>query len=192
MLLKMNDTKRAIFDSALKEFSLNGYTSATMDDIATNAGVAKGTLYYHFKSKEEIFNFIITEGMNLITQKTVSETERVGDVLSKLRAVCRVQLELVFENKDFLKVVMSQLWGQELRNLELREIIKNYIETLESYLLQAMKEGLIKKGDPNFMAFAFFGTLCSAAVYELMNNDVKNVELVIDQLMDYVLMGIKR
>ena len=50
----MNKTKRLIFYSAIKIFSDLGYRGATMDEIASNAGLAKGTLYYHFTSKEEI------------------------------------------------------------------------------------------------------------------------------------------
>lgn len=57
----MNKTKNLIFKSAIKIFSESGYRGATMDDIAANAGLVKGTLYYHFKSKEEIFNFIVEE-----------------------------------------------------------------------------------------------------------------------------------
>ena len=51
----MNKTKRAIFESAIKVFSKSGYTGATMDEVVAKAGVAKGSLYYHFKSKEELF-----------------------------------------------------------------------------------------------------------------------------------------
>jgi AcrR family transcriptional regulator len=52
----MNKTKNTIFEAAIKVFSSNGYNGATMDDIALNAGVAKGTLYYHFKSKKKFLS----------------------------------------------------------------------------------------------------------------------------------------
>ena len=54
----MNNTKKLIFEAAIKVFSECGYNGAIMDDIASRAGVAKGTLYYHFASKEEIFKFV--------------------------------------------------------------------------------------------------------------------------------------
>lgn len=60
----MNKTKRAIFESAIKVFSNSGYTGATMDEVVARAGVAKGSLYYHFKSKEKLLIFIIKEGIN--------------------------------------------------------------------------------------------------------------------------------
>ena len=117
----MNKTKRAIFDSAIKIFSGSGYDGATMDVIAVNAGVAKGTLYYHFKSKEEIFKYIITEGMNVIMEQIEEVTESEVDSLMKLKILCGVQLSLVHENRDFFKVIMSQLWGREIRHLEIRQ-----------------------------------------------------------------------
>lgn len=187
----MNKTKKVIFQSAIKIFSISGYNGATMDDIALNAGVAKGTLYYHFKSKEEIFNYIITEGMNVIKEEMEEATAREEDVLMKLRTMCKVQLKLVYENKDFFKVIMSQLWGQELRQLELRKSIEEYIQTIEGYLKEAMKHGVVKKGKSSFMAYMLFGTLCSSAVYEVINSDNTDIDELIDSLMSYVLTGIE-
>jgi len=187
----MNKTKKTIFESAIKVFSGSGYDGATMDGIAVNAGVAKGTLYYHFKSKEEIFKYIITEGMNIIIEQIEAATEKEEDSLVKLKALCRVQLSLVYENRDFFKVIMSQLWGQEIRHLQIREVVRVYINIIEKHLKGAMDQGVIKKAETSFMAYTFFGTLCSAAVYELINKDDTDVEDVIDNLMQYILTGIQ-
>lgn len=187
----MNKTKRIIFESAIQVFSKAGYSGATMDDIALNAGVAKGTLYYHFKSKEEIFNYIISTGFDVMKEEVVSAVSAEEDVLSKIRTMCKFQLKLVYENKDFFKVIMSQIWGQELRQLELRKSIEDYLKTIESFLIEAMNHGVIKKGDSNFMSYTFFGTLCSAAVYELIHSDDMNIDRAIDNLMDYIFKGIQ-
>lgn len=185
----MNKTKRAIFESAIKVFSKSGYDGATVDDIAANAGVAKGTLYYHFKSKEEIFRFIITEGMEVIKEELQNVMDKDEDALSKLKNLCRVQLNLVYENKDFFKVIMSQIWGQELRQSELRDILDRYIQRIEEYVKEAIEAGVIKKGEPKFMAYTFFGVLCSAGIYELLNSEESNIEEVIDNLVMYILKG---
>lgn len=187
----MNKTKRAIFDSAIKVFSNSGYNGATMDIIAADAGVAKGTLYYHFKSKEEIFNFIIEQGMAAIKEKIESIAVKQEDILSKIKVLCRVQLGFVYESRDFFKVVMSQLWGQESRQLELRESIKKYINYMKSYLEEAMKQGVVKKGDSYLMAYTLFGTICSATVYELINEDKTDIEELIDNLLGNILNGIQ-
>jgi AcrR family transcriptional regulator len=187
----MNKTKRAIFESAIKVFSKSGYNGATVDDIAANAGVAKGTLYYHFKSKEEIFRFIITEGVEVIKEELENVMNRDEDAFSKLKNLCRVQLNLVYENKDFFKVIMSQIWGQELRQSELRDILDKYIQAIEEYVKEAIEAGVIKKGEPKFMAYTFFGLLCSAGIYELLNSEESNIDEVIDNLVMYILKGIQ-
>lgn len=187
----MNKTKRAIFDSAIKVFSNNGYEGATMDEIASNAGVAKGTLYYYFKSKEEIFKYIITEGMGVIREQLEEEAQKFQDSLSKIKALCRVQLNLVYQNRDFFKVIMSQIWGQEIRQMELRKSIEEYISYIEQYLKEAVDEGTIKKGETSFMAYTFFGTVCSAAVYELINKNTGDIDGIIDNMTSYILTGIE-
>ncbi|MEY8001520.1 TetR/AcrR family transcriptional regulator [Clostridium sp. Mt-5] len=187
----MNNTKRTIFESAIKVFSKNGYSGATMDAIAADAGVAKGTLYYHFKSKEEIFKYIVQEGMNVLKEKIESDSKNVNNSLDKIKILCKVQWGLVYESRDFIKVIMSQLWGQEIRQLELRKCIRSYIIYIQDYLKEAMDDGSIKKCNLSFLAYTLFGTVCSVAVYELMNEDKKDLDDMIENLMSYILNGIK-
>lgn len=186
----MVKTKKAIFDAAIKIFSQSGYDGATMDDISIEAGVAKGTLYYHFKSKEEIFKFIIDEGMKEFNEELKISVDREDDTLDKFRTLCRVQLNLVYNNRDFFKVVMSQLWGKELRQFQLRETMHEYIRYIETYVKDAMNKGIIKQGDPSFIAFTIFGNICSSAVYELLTKVEININNVIDNLIEVTADGI--
>ena len=186
----MNKTKRLIFEAAIKVFSENGYNGATMDDIAVKAGVAKGTLYYHFTSKEEIFKFTIEEGMNIIIDEIETAIALEQTPIDKLKALCKLELSLVYAKKDFFKVLMSQLWGQEARQFELREVIHNYIKYLEKFIKEAMDDGYIKQGETSFIAYTIFGTICSASIYELINHNEADVDDVIDNLMNYILNGI--
>ena len=55
----MNKTKRKIFETSMRLFAEKGYDATSIEDITETVGVAKGTLYYHFTSKEEIFDFLI-------------------------------------------------------------------------------------------------------------------------------------
>ncbi|MBM7872258.1 AcrR family transcriptional regulator [Clostridium pascui] len=187
----MNKTKKAIFESAIKVFSTYGYSGATMDAIAAQAGLAKGTLYYHFNSKEEIFNYIIQEGMNLIKERIQETVDEQSDSLSKLKTLIKVQLNMVYEKRDFFKVIMSQLWGQQSRQLELREVVNEFIKNIETYLERAMNDGFIKKGEKSFMAYTIFGSLCSTAIYDLINEEGINIHDVFENLTEYILSGIQ-
>ncbi len=184
----MNKTKNLIFLSAVKVFSSYGYDGATMDEIAMSAGVAKGTLYYHFKSKEEIFKYIISEGMKLIQEKIDTAANNEDTAINKLKSVFRVQLMLVHRNKDFFKVIASQLWGKELRQFELRNIIENYINSIEVLIDDAIKLGNVKKGNPRLIAYSFIGNLCASSIYEISSGD-EDLEGVVQSMMDYILNG---
>ncbi len=186
----MNKTKRLIFESAILVFSECGYNGSAMDEIASRAGVAKGTLYYHFKNKEDIFKFIITEGLNVMTEEIEEAINAEENPIEKLKALCRIELNLVYKYRDFFKVLMSQLWGEQVRQYELRDQIHNYIQYIEQYIKDAMDGGYLKSGETSFIAYTLFGTLCSASVYEMIHKDKADVEIVIDSLMKYILNGI--
>lgn len=188
--IKVNKTKKLIFESAIKIFSESGYRGATMDDIAANAGLAKGTLYYHFVSKEEIFNFIVEEGIQILQNQVIEIQKEDIDPIDKLIKISRTQLSFLYGYTDFFKVVMSQLWGHEKRQDELREKIRNYIKEIEIDIKEAMNINEIDQGDAEFMSYEFFGTLCSAAVYESIHIEKVDLESIIESTVRFTLKGL--
>ena len=186
----MNKTKNLIFESAIKIFSESGYRGATMDDIAANAGLAKGTLYYHFTSKEEIFNFIVEEGLKILQNQVIEVQEMNIGPIEKLIKICKIQLTFLYGYTDFFKVVMSQLWGNESRQDELRQKIRTYINEIEINIKNAMADNQIQKGDTELIAFQFFGSLCSSAIYESIHIEKISLDNIIDSTIKFTLMGI--
>ena len=186
----MNKTKNLIFESAIKIFSESGYRGATMDDIAANAGLAKGTLYYHFTSKEEIFNFIVEEGLKILQNQVIEVQEMNIGPIEKLIKICKIQLTFLYGYTDFFKVVMSQLWGNESRQDELRQKIRTYINEIEINIKNAMDNGQIEKGDTELIAFQFFGSLCSSAIYESIHIEKISLDNIIESTIKFTLKGI--
>ncbi len=82
----MNRTKKAIFEAAINVFfTTSGYNGSTVDEIASKANVAKGTLYYNFKSKEEIFNFVISKGLEIWHEKLTDIETLEDEPIEKLK-----------------------------------------------------------------------------------------------------------
>jgi TetR/AcrR family transcriptional regulator len=183
----MNRTKKIIFQAAVKAFSNSGYDGATMDEIAANGGLAKGTLYYHFSSKYEIFEYIINQGISIFIDKTQEAMSREKEASEKIRVLCRVQLNLLYEYKDFFKVIMSEIWGLESGHLHIREIIKKYINNIEIYLKEAMDSGIIAKGETSYIAYSFLANIWSAVAYEVINKNMTNIDEVMDNIMTNIL-----
>lgn len=186
----MNRTKKLIFESAIRIFSDCGYRGATMDDIASNAGLAKGTLYYHFTSKEEIFNFIVEEGIQILQDQVLEIQKTEIGPIEKIVKISEIQLRFLYGYTDFFKVVMSQLWGNEKRQDDLRQKIREYIKEIEINIKDAMNEGKIKQGDSELMAYQFFGALCTAAIYESIHIEKIELDNIIRNTVEFTLKGL--
>lgn len=187
----MNKTKKVIFDAAIKAFSEKGYHKATMDEVAKTAGVAKGTLYYHFKSKEDIFNFIIDEGIKIIKEEINDKTMFLEDPNEKFRKICEVQINLIIEYLPFFKTIFSQIWGDEERQSNLRNKLDDYQRLIESYVLEAADSKFINEKNVEIIGFNFIGAMVSTIVYIIINknNDV-NKEMLLETLVEFLIRGI--
>lgn len=130
----MKKTKRKIFETSMKLFSEKGYEATSIEEITATVGVAKGTLYYHFSSKEEIFNFLIEEGMKLLKISIEIKTSKCETTIDKLKAIVLIQLKGIKKYENVLTIVMSQVWGNEPRNVLCKEKVMEYIKVIQNIL----------------------------------------------------------
>ncbi len=99
----MNKTKRKIFETSMKLFAQKGYDATSIEEITATVGVAKGTLYYHFSSKEEIFNFLIEEGIKLLQNSVEIKTAKLDNYIDKIRAIVLIQIKIVAKMRTLLQ-----------------------------------------------------------------------------------------
>ncbi|WKA58780.1 TetR/AcrR family transcriptional regulator [Planococcus shenhongbingii] len=98
--------KLTILNAALQEFAENGYQQASTNRIVKKAGIGKGMLFYYFKSKRELYEYLIEYSMDIIMdeyfmQVDTSET----DLIERLKQAAQVKMKAQLENKqvfDFL------------------------------------------------------------------------------------------
>lgn len=187
----MNKTKKAIFNAAIKVFSIEGYDSATVEEIASEAGVAKGTLYYNFQGKEEIFKFVIDEGMKLIKNEVLDAIKDIDDPLEKLKISAKVQLRYVYNNKEFFRVIMSQIWGDKNRHQEMRQEIRRLVN-INSNRINDITKGKADKDVLKVLGCCFIGVLFSSALYEILYEDQYSENYIVDRFMEYVNFSIEK
>lgn len=188
---EMNKTKKAIFNAAIKVFSIEGYDSATVEEIASEAGVAKGTLYYNFQGKEEIFKFVIDEGMKLIKNEMLDAIKDIDDPLEKLKISAKVQLRYVYNNKEFFRVIMSQIWGDKNRHQEMRQEIRRLVN-INSNRINDITKGKADKDVLEVLGCCFIGVLFSSALYEILYEDQYSENYIVDRFMEYVNFSIEK
>lgn len=79
------DTRQKILTSCVELFSTKGYAGTSMNDIISKAGISKGSVYWHFESKEDIFVKMITDNYKEWIRLVNSELEHVRDPIERLR-----------------------------------------------------------------------------------------------------------
>ena len=148
----MNKTKRKIFETSMKLFASKGYDATSIEEITATVGVAKGTLYYHFSSKEEIFNFLVEEGMKLLKNSIDIKISKLDNIIDKLRAIILIQIKIISKYEDFMTIVLSQIWGHEPRNVMCKDKVIEYIKTIEILIEEGIQKGEIIDGDAQIIA----------------------------------------
>lgn len=161
----MNKTKRKIFETSMKLFAEKGYDATSIEEITATVGVAKGTLYYHFSSKEEIFNFLVEEGVKLLKNSIEIKTENLTNNLDKIRAIVLIELKVLVKYENFMTIILSEIWGTSERSLMCRDQVFQYIKMIENIVKEGMEKGEINQGDPNVIASGIFGFACSSLIY---------------------------
>ena len=136
----MVNTKDAILDSAVRIFAQKGFELASVDDIAKQAGLAKGTLYYHFESKDDLLYALIERGIDKFTDILKSDLEAGTTPRNKLEIAIETQLAFFYEYEDFCRVLLTEIWRFEIK-------WKKHIEQIqEKYLIlikNIIEEGII-------------------------------------------------
>ena len=167
----MNKTKRKIFETSMRLFAEKGYDATSIEEITATVGVAKGTLYYHFSSKEEIFNFLVEEGVKLLKNSIAIKTDKLENSLDKLRAIVLIQIKILVKYENFITIILSQIWGNDSRSQMCRKYVFEYIQMIEEIVKQWIQKGEIIEGDSNVIASGIFGFTCSSLIYKMRHNN---------------------
>jgi|GEM_PF-2077122 len=133
---------------ALKVFARKGYDTTSMDDIADRARVAKGTLYYYFPSKEDLYQAVMVHSLEGIFEEL---SESIRDITDPFEAFTRLLEALVtlFNGKpDLLTLFLPLLNGQELPGQRRVEELVGEVWNLHRGLLERHFGSLIA-GDPS-------------------------------------------
>lgn len=187
----MNKTKRKIFETSMKLFAEKGYDATSIEEITATVGVAKGTLYYHFSSKEEIFNFLVEEGIKLLQNSICIKTSKYKNYIDKVKAIVLIEIKIVQKYENLITILLSQFYGKETRNQKCQMHIYEYIEQIEEIVKKGINKGEIKQGDPKAIASEIYGLICSTLVYKLRNQDNFDISKIYKEFERTVIEGLK-
>jgi len=143
-LAKALARRDAILDAALEEFAAAGFAAARLDDVARRAGVAKGTIYLHFKDKQSLFQELIRAKMGPVVGAL--ETAFVAEL--PLRAIfdhaASVLIREVFgtPRKQVIRLIISEgARFPALAEFYYREVLTRIISAVRKLLRRGFERG---------------------------------------------------
>ncbi len=160
-------TKSKLISSAKKIFSEKGYYDTKVSDIVKDAGVAQGTFYLYFKSKEEIFKEIIldiTGNLEKILKKYENKEDSVENLIINLKAEITTYL---YNHKEIARIFLFQLFT-------MKEFIDIYFEVMEKFekIEKSLIEKAIKKGKIRYKNAENLTTILLGYGRKLFENEV--------------------
>jgi len=152
------EKQEVILEAALDVFSREGFRGATIDQIAEAAGMSKPNLLYYFPRKEEIYQRLLAEMLD-IWLAPLREIDSVGDPVPELRSYLRRKLEM---SRDYPR--QSRLFANEMlqgapRVLEMLETdLKALVDDKAKVIEGWMDAGKIVRTDPYHLIFSIWAT----------------------------------
>lgn len=146
-----------VLKTAQRLFANRGYDATTTKDLATEAGIAEGTLFRHFENKKAILVEVATEGWVEILTDLLTELSEMGSY----KAVAQVMKRRMFrlqENGELLRVCFFEAqFHPELRERIQSEVISKMTDVTEAFFETAMERGIYRRMNPRVVAQVFLG-----------------------------------
>ncbi len=168
----LTEFRRAeILAAARKVFAARGFRDATLEEVAQEAGLAKGTLYLYFSSKEEMFWDIFRGSIMEMQERLAAVLAGAGNAEEKIRAGLRVRFECLREDQDFMRIYFTEFgqciyggpWAKEFRKLHLAGA-----RLLAPVLEQGVRSGELRPVPPLETALALMDLVKSTVSLKLL------------------------
>lgn len=138
-----------IIDAAIRVFARNGYYHSRVSDIAREAGIASGTIYLYFKTKDEILVTLFREKMAAWVAHVRAQIAGEPDAVARLRRLVALHFSVLEENPDLAEVVQVELrQGHKFFRGASAHEVSSYFALIQSILEDGMAAGQIRTDVP--------------------------------------------
>ena len=155
MYIKFNnlssEKQETIIYSAIEEFSQNGYHKASTEKIASNANIAKGSLFHYFKNKKNLYLFIVKYCINFISEKIRSEANNLdSDIFYERIKFIFIYKQNIFLNYPMQTKICLDIFTTSNNDIkdDLNSLISEYIidnkKFMEDYILKYMNNKFLR------------------------------------------------
>ena len=187
------DKRERILRAAVKVFAKSGFYAARVSEVAKAAGVADGTIYLYFKSKDELLVSLFEDRVEKLLSYLQSELPKLGSAPEKMRRIIELQLGLLEGERDLAEVI-TVILRQSTKLLKEYAAPKfvSYLDAIAKVVAEGQAAGDFRKDlSPNLVARATFGALDGIALtWALGRADQGGLVRAAGQLSELMLRGL--
>src|SRR2546428_11440810 len=188
----VTDKREAILRAAIRVFAHNGYFNSKVADIAREAGVADGTVYLYFKSKEEILHSIFDRSMEEAIADGRKRLDKIVDPRERLRSIAHMHLDRLGADRDLAVVFQVELRGSTKFMEEFSAAgFAEHLALLRRTFEEGQRVGMFRKElNATVAAKILFGALDEMATNWIISKRSYKLEPMADVVMEVFLNGV--
>lgn len=185
------DTRQIIMDTALKLFANDGFNETSMAKIANQAEVGKGTIYWYFESKEDLFFSIIKEKARSYFKKALKLDDNQLKPKEIIYQYIKDRIEFVENNYELALMLIN---NSNAINSKFKKLMekrhKQIITVLENAITRGMNNKEFKKNDSKEIALMIINT-ANSAHHNLGCSINGSIEEKTDKIYKFIMFGLK-
>lgn len=181
-------TREKILDAAASTFSQKGYHETAVDDIVRTSGTSKGSFYFYFPTKEDIFFALVNKLLGRLTSSIEKKAALEKDGVSKMLAAIDAFFDVCYRHQTLAKIVLVGTVGLgRVHDDRLMELHSKFATVMKSYIDQAIEEGFVPAMDSDLAAYIWLGAMGEVMVRWLYTKEPKSLELALPQIRKMVI-----
>lgn len=183
-----------ILEAARAVFAGKGFYAATVDAIAAEAGLSKGTVYLYYSSKNDIYWAALKHGVRELHETLRKEMAAGGTVKEKVHRFIAVKIRYFDENRDFFKIYLSEFGNAFCHPARLQKEFRDLYRTQAGILKAALDAGVkcreIRAIPSEAVAYAITDLTRNVITHRLLDWSKRKIQDDIRFVFDLVWKGI--
>ncbi|MDF2948746.1 MAG: hypothetical protein K0R07_766 [Sedimentibacter sp.] len=187
------EKKEELLQAALDEFSMKKYEEASLNNIIKKARISKGTFYYHFKDKQDLYIYLLESSVKtkweFINTHLKESVEVKNNIFEKFKLQARIGAEFAVTHPKFhnLSKLLSKEKGNEIYEIAKRKLSGDSSNPLKKMIESAIEDGNFRDDIPNDFIlkiisymFSNFDEIFSDEEDLEISNILKNLDYYVD------------